>query len=687
MPRSVPRAKWVAYVAARESGAGVSQAARQTGISHDAAIAFDRGDPKSSGHRVWLELCQGSALWEQALREHIRELRPNVGTDSDQHRRVDKEVAAFKQSRDVQRIGRPLSPEARHALDERTGTVFRRRYFGRIVVPWQQRVWAQMREMLDDAKATNNRKYLLVNCPPGVGKTTILQDWACYRIACDRSVRMGMFSIASGVSIGNTARVKGHLERVRPMPATEDERARGLSVDAHACLTADFGTFKPLTRDLWTRMAFNVVQADGELTDDKEPTLAAWGFDQRYIGQRLTDILADDMVDKTVTRNPLVMQGQREIWDREGETRLEPGGLLNMFGQKLSPDDLYAYVERQTIPVFDDDDDVVIIEGEAEPRRYFQMKFPAHDESKCTGRHARKEMRPWPEGCLLDPVRQPWRELVAVQRKSMSTYAVVYQQSDSAPGENLIEEWWIDGGVVDGEIFLGCWDDDRGVWQAPKVEHPHGIGIVTVDPSSTKWWAVQAWWYQQPLQPEAQATYAGRRYLLGLENAQLDAPSLLGMNVDTRQFYGTLEQFRLNYERVGLHLDHVIIEANHAQRFLLQLRETHRWSEVHSVHLHAHQTYGDKWDPDIGVTVLKDPYRHGRVRLPGRTPEDRAHVRTLVKQLNTWGRTTINDQVMANWFLEKRLPTLPIIDRAGHEPASPRPSWLLKSRRVGVGRK
>jgi len=681
--RVVGRARWLRYIEAREAGVGITQAAGDYGIDLGAAQSFERGDARSSGHQVWLELCDGKPLWDAAVRAHIKEATGIVRDGSGSA--IDREVAEYKQNRDVQRIGAPLSREARRALDDRTGRLFRRRYFGRIIVPWQAIAWEQMRDLADDAKRLNERRYMLLNCPPGVGKTTIGQDWACDRIARDRSTRMGMFSIASSVSEGNVARVKAHLERTKALRATEDERQRGLAVDADACLVADFGAFKPLYRDLWTRQKFNVVQADGEITDDKEPTLAAWGFDQRFIGQRLTDIYADDMVDKSVTRNPMVMANQRETWDREGETRLEPGGLLIMAGQKLSPDDLYAYCERQTIPVFDDDDELVIIDGEAEPRRYFHMKWPAHDESKCTGSHKRKEMRPQPDGCLLDPVRQPWRELAAVQRRDPATYAVVYQQSDSAPGSNLIEEWWIDGGVVDGEIFLGCWDDDRGWWQAPKIDHPWGLGIATVDPSSTKWWAVQAWWYQQPPQPEAQVTYAGRRYLLGYENAKLDAPSLLGMDVDTREFYGVLETMRLNYGKLGLRLNHVIIEANHAQRFLLQLKETHRWSEVYGIHLHAHQTGVDKWDETVGVTVLKDPYRAGRYRLPGKTPADRAHCRDLTSQLYTWGRRTINDQVMANWFLEKKLPSLPVIAPDGGDPVQSRPSWL--ARRASAGRK
>ena len=679
MARSVPRAKWVKYVELRENGVSRLEASRLAVIDFAAAQAFDRGDPRSSGHRVWLEKCDGKALWNQILREHISMVTGATGVSDE----IDAEVADFKAARDVARINDNLPPEVKRVLADRTGKLFRERYFGRLVVPWQQRAWAAMRDMSEKGTATGDRQYLLVNCPPGVGKTTLLQDWACYRIVVNRGVRMGMFSIASSVAISNTYRVRKHLERTNnPVRAPRDEYDRGVAFNAVATLTMDFGAFKPATRELWTRQAFNVVQPDGETIDDKEPTLAAWGFDQSFIGQRLTDMLADDMTDRKITRNPDVLNNHRETWDREAEPRLNAGGLLCLFGQKLSPDDIYAYCERQTVPVWDDDDDLLVVDGEAEPRRYFHLKFPAHDDAGCTGVHKRREAKAWPDGCLLDPARLPWRELVGQQRKDPATYATVYQQSDDAPGSNLIEPVWIDGGIGDdGEIHLGCWDDERRPWTKPELPFTWGIGVITVDPSSTKWWAVQAWWYQQPMQPEAQVAYAGRRYLLGLENTKLDAPSLLGMNVDTREFYGLLEDMRQRYVQLGLHLDHVIIEANHAQRFLLQLRETHRWSEVFGITLHAHQTGIDKWDETVGVTILKDHYRHGRVRLPG---GDRAHVKDLVRQLTQWGRITVTDQVMANWFLEKRLPTLPIRDLDGDGPTQHRPSWLL-GRKTGAG--
>lgn len=669
MPRKISDERWRSYVLFRNDGAPRDAAAQRAGaIDYAAACAFDRGDPRSSGYHVWVEMCEGRPLWQAFLTDHVRTITGKTANP------LAAEMRRAFEARQVDRITGERPDIAQPALDDRTGRLFRERYFGRIMVHWHDDVWAQLWDRFEHGRRSGDRQFVVVNCPPGGGKSTLMQDFEGRVIVEDRSVRIGNFSIASKTSVGTTNRLRRHLERTSPVRANPLTIAQGTARDADACLLTDFGAFKPLKPDLWTREAFTVAQDDGELADDKEPTVAAWGFDQQYIGTRLTFINADDMVDRTVTRNAQVMENQQDTWDTETEARLEQGGLLVLIGQRLSADDLYRYCLKQTIPV-DDDEDVDVIDARTEVRRYHHIVYPAHDETRCVGIHKKTEARPWPDGCLLDPKRLSWPFLRGVQARNPGRYATVFQQTDTAPGDSLVDEAWVDGGIDHaGNISLGCWDDDRSVWQAPP--NPDGLGIVTVDPSSTKWWAIQGWWYQEPLDPTAAATFGGRRMLLGLENVKLDADSLLGMNLETREFYGSLEDMRRNYETAGLHLDAVVVEANHAQRFLLQLATTWRWAEQHGVALVAHQTGSNKWDPKIGVTTIADHWRHGRVRLPGRTPLDREHVRPLTRQVTTWPRSTITDQVMANWFLEVKLPSIPRSAPSAASANEWRPSWL-----------
>lgn len=512
--------------------------------------------------------------------------------------------------------------------------------------------------------------------------TTLTHDFEARVIVEDRTIRIGNFSGASALAVRNTGRLRRTLERASPQLARQVDVDRGLAVNAVTSLAADFGAFRPTNRDVWRSEMFVVAQYDDEAIAEKEPTVASFGFDQSYIGNRLDLIIADDMVDKRVTRNPEVMLAQREIWDTETETRLEPGGLLLLIGQRLAADDLYHYCLSQRIPL--DPDELEELDVPEAPQRYHHIVYPAHDDERCAGVHKRTEAEPWPAGCLLDPGRLPWRELLNQQARNPDRYEVVYQQRDIAPGSTLVHPAWIHGGVDHmGDTFAGSWDLDRGVWQRPTHLHGPTTGIVTVDPSSTRYWAVHAWLYDQPEDEKAALDLAGNRYLLDLRNLRMEAPELLGYNLQSREFYGILEEWHAAYKAIGQKLDVVIVEHNHAQRFLLQYDHAKEWSRLRGVQFVPHTTSQIKLDPEIGVTSISVHWKFGRVRLPGRTDVDRAHVEPLVKQVTTYPRASLDDQVMANWFMEVQLPNVVKRVRRERPPEgrNRRPSWLVGARR------
>ena len=99
---------------------------------------------------------------------------------------------------------------------------------------------------------------------------------------------------------------------------------------------------------------------------------------------------------------------------------------------------------------------------------------------------------------------------------------------------------------------------------------------------------------------------------------------------------------------------------------------------MHGVTLVGHETGKNKWDKKMGVTTIADHYRHGRVRLPGATAGDKQQIEPLRKQVTTWPRMALTDQVMANWFLEVKLPHIPKSRTlvTASEGGGWRPSWL-----------
>ena len=64
-------------------------------------------------------------------------------------------------------VAAPLSVEALRALDD--FGVFRRRFFGRLTVPWQERAAYEVLRLLESPE----RSFVVMNEPPGSGKSTL----------------------------------------------------------------------------------------------------------------------------------------------------------------------------------------------------------------------------------------------------------------------------------------------------------------------------------------------------------------------------------------------------------------------------------------------------------------------------------------------------------------------------------
>ena len=142
----------------------------------------------------------------------------------------------------------------------------------------------------------------------------------------------------------------------------------------------------------------------------------------------------------------------KEWWDSEAESRLEPDGLLILQGQRIAGNDLYRHcLDKKNLD---------------ETPRYQHIVFKAHDEERCRDEHDGGE--PWPNGCLLDPYRLPWRMLETIKHNNPRAYAVMYQQEDGDTVGGLVDPAWITG-ELDNEGYPspGCLDRDRGLESPP----------------------------------------------------------------------------------------------------------------------------------------------------------------------------------------------------------------------------
>jgi hypothetical protein len=166
------------------------------------------------------------------------------------------------------------------------------------------------------------------------------------------------------------------------------------------------------------------------------------------------------------------------------------------------------------------------------------------------------------------------------------------------------------------------------------------------------------------------------QHLIDLHRSPMDAPDFLDWNQDSRVFTGLLEEWWQRSNDQGHPFTYLIVEANAAQRFMLQYDHFKRWSAIRGVSLIPHQTNRNKSDEGYGVQTLAPHYRAGRVRLPGGDyMGSKAVIKPMVKELTHWPEGSTDDCVMAHWFLIWNAPNL--FHSLSLEPAKfARPSWM-----------
>ena len=198
--------------------------------------------------------------------------------------------------------------------------------------------------------------------------------------------------------------------------------------------------------------------------------------------------------------------------------------------------------------------------------------------------------------------------------------------------------------------------------------------VASADPSPSNFWALQCWAYC----PDSEY-----RYLLESYRRKMDAPAFLDWNHDTQTFTGIAEEWWQISNEIGNPITHWIVEANAAQKFILQYDHFRRWSALRGVELVPHYTHArNKGDPKYGVQMLAPLYRLGRIRLPGKQRTDaRPHSLLLVNEVTKWNPegtgSRTDDCVMAQWFVEHNLEKLytPMA-----EPVKQwRPSWVTEN--------
>jgi transposase-like protein len=631
--------------------------------------------PQEDKIRFWEARAAGISIKEACK---IAGIHYNTGQKWDAKRRqlqTDNELAKFDVKKALVQSGRERA-ELRQSLDEAADLppvipyerlserakrgwddfdYFRRVYLGRVPSPWQVDAAYKIVQHLE----SEEKEFLVLNCPPGAGKSTLFHDVAVWCIVRNRAIRVLIGSISQTLAKQYSRRIRETLERPTRLIADPEMVKKGLTQDAEGCLAQDYGRFKPLASgSLWRAEEFVVEQPIPGGLDNKEPTVSAYGIDSEFIGHRADLCLFDDVASPENAKESVARDRLLERWDSMAEARCDPGGLVNVIGQRLGPGDLYAHCMAKVIYEDDEEDDgedITVEEHLKDPvkkQKYHQLIYKAYYDELDTGPKSRKkDAAPWPEGPLLDPVRLPWKDLSYIRYNQPQKFRVVYQQEDVDLDYQLVDRAMITGGIAhDGIHYEGCIDRERQPGHLPRGLQPPWISIISVDPSPSQFWGV-IWTVVQP--------DLGLYHVVDIERVKLTAEELLGYDMATGTYTGILPEWIARSEDMWYPVSHVVVEVNAAQRFLLAHDFVRRWQALTGVTIVPHTTSRNKLDENLGLEALIPPVvRSGSLRLPSMSGNWKTLA--LVDELVTWTRDKKRgtDLAMALWFMLLHAPKL-----------------------------
>jgi len=183
--------------------------------------------------------------------------------------------------------------------------------------PFQREIAAKL--------ADESAKELLLICPPGHGKTTLLCTLAAWLLGRDPNLRIMIATHTLSYSQRLINMICGLLSR--PI-------SRLL-----------FGELIPNPNDAtkWTSSERYLKRSNFRL---KDPSLSAVAVGSSTIGGRCDLIIADDLVTQSNSMTPTMREHIWDWWNASLITRLDKGGRMIMAGTRFYKSDLYGELER-----------------------------------------------------------------------------------------------------------------------------------------------------------------------------------------------------------------------------------------------------------------------------------------------------------------------------------------------------
>lgn len=453
-------------------------------------------------------------------------------------------------------------------------------------------------------------KYSMMNFPPDHAKSTVWNvQYTLWRICKDPNIRIITVSKTQSMAKKFLSAVKFYLQNPALFPAL------------HAAFAPEGGWMSTDKADglAWRE---NLIYVQGRTMAEKDPTVEALGIGGQIYGSRADLIILDDVTDIHTASQ---YEAQANWIGQEVFNRLDPEiGQLMILGTRVGAMDLYRWLRDEAKdeagdPFYTYFAQPAILENETEPSSEWIVLWPERMHVKAIA--ARK-------AAMTDPRR----------------FTFVYQQRDVQENPVFLPE------AVDASV-------DAQRFHGPMVAGATGHRLRGMEGL----YVVASW---DP------ASSAGRNAMIvmGTDKATqrrwvLDVWNKKG--VTPRQTIPKLKELTEKYS-----VNEWRIEKNAVQQFITQLPEIRDWLSHRGVRLVEHQTYGNKWDPNLGVEGTLGPLFYGCVEsIGGRwvalpngkgpiglpSPRMNPHVGELKEQLKQWepeAKRLVQDLVMALWFAE-----------------------------------
>jgi hypothetical protein len=204
---------------------------------------------------------------------------------------------------------------------------FRFRYFGMKTFPHQM-------EMVERIEGNKPLNVGLILAPPDHGKTSLLEDWICYKLALDPNLRFIIMSQSSEHAKEMIGRIKERMVDKEAMLGGDGLRSRYID---------DWGPFfqegQSLQGKPWAAGQFTVAKKN---SNERSPSVLARGWSSKIQGKRCDYFIIDDVQDvDTLDKTKKIIEKIRQ----EGFTRVDPDrGSTTFLATRVGNDDIYDFM-------------------------------------------------------------------------------------------------------------------------------------------------------------------------------------------------------------------------------------------------------------------------------------------------------------------------------------------------------